>query len=790
MASTLTETGTLTPDRILFDIKSIGSPRISSDGRRITYIFSETERGTAMGRSHLWLMESDGTNQRQITQGGSSTSEPAWSPDDAAIAFVSNRGKGHAICVLPIDGGEARLLTAHARKPVGLEWSPDCSKITYTVEVDPENPDEADRDPGLPPAVRAIRRIDYKQDNRGYLNDVRHQVMVVDVESGERRQVSTDLKDHAYPQWSPDGLKLAAKISLRNGMNSILGVYDVESGDRTTIGWEDGGIGTWRWSRDGSFILFNGSETSSPHSEFFRYDVATGETRQLTSDLPFSPESGRPTISGPSQPVWLDDATALVHGTSAGASGLWTVNAETGEITEVARWDATHAGLSVDASGTTIVQGQNDTTGSGRLVRVDRNTGETTVLLDPNADLFAEAPSAQVEKITVTRDGWDIDAWVHKPADFDENGSYPIILDVHGGPHGNHGFTFNAGAQILASHGYIVIAPNPRGSGTYGKAFGEAVHGDWGGEDWLDLLAVLDTVLENPWADAGRVHDIVGDRPDRPLQGRRLRRAGVQPGVVLWHQRHWPCLRRQPVGQLPARAKGRRVHGGALAVEAHPQGSHADPDRPWRGGRPLPDRPGRGDVRRTAQGRRRDRIRPLPGRLAHDAPQRPGPAPHRLLQPYSRLVREAHRIDNERAGRCAGPFPCAPVRVRPIRSAHDVLRHCRGPAHYRPRVGRHAPHATHDRLRPTGDNRSPACPTEMIRSRKTRHVRRAPDNVRYTRARCVSLNPSGYFRPYPSIRSNPICASQTSATCVATSTSATTPTIPSARASAVVWARL
>jgi dipeptidyl aminopeptidase/acylaminoacyl peptidase len=504
MASTLTETGKLTPDRILFDMKGVGSPRISRDGSRIAYIFSETERGTAKGRSHLWLMDADGGNQRQLTQGGSSTSEPVWSPDDSAIAFVSNRGKGHAICVLPIDGGEARVITTHARKPSGLEWSPDGAKIAYTVEVDPENPDEADRDPGLPPAVRAIRRIDYKQDNRGYLNDVRHQVMVVDVESGERRQISTDLKDHNYPQWSPDGTKLAAKISLRNGMNSTLGVYDVESGERIIIGWEDGGIGTWRWSGDGAFILFNGSETSSPHSEFFRYDVASGETRQLTSDLPFSPESGRPTISGPAQPVWLDDATALVHGTSAGAGGLWTVNAESGDVAEIARWDATHAGLSVDASGATVVQGQNDTTGSGRLVRVDRATGDVTVLLDPNADLFAEAPSAQVEKITVTRDGWDIDAWVHKPADFDENGSYPVILDVHGGPHGNHGFTFNAGAQILASHGYIVVAPNPRGSGTYGKEFGEAVHGDWGGEDWLDLLAVLDNVLENPWADADR----------------------------------------------------------------------------------------------------------------------------------------------------------------------------------------------------------------------------------------------------------------------------------------------
>ena len=81
---------------------------------------------------------------------------------------------------------------------------------------------------------------------------------------------------------------------------------------------------------------------------------------------------------------------------------------------------------------------------------------------------------------------------------------YPVVLDVHGGPHGNHGFAWNAGAQLLAAAGNIVVAPNPRGSGTYGRKFAEKVWGDWGGEDWLDILAVLDNVLERDYADANR----------------------------------------------------------------------------------------------------------------------------------------------------------------------------------------------------------------------------------------------------------------------------------------------
>lgn len=505
MATATTEQARLTPDRIVFDLKNAGTPRISHDGTRIAYVLGGTERGSAKSVSHLWTMNADGSNQRQLTQEGTSTSDPVWSPDDASIAFVSNRGGKSAICVLPLDGGEARVVTSHAQRPSALAWSPDGKSIAYTVPVDPENPDEAERDKDAPPAVRVIRRIDYKQDNRGYLNDVRHQVMVVDIASGERRQISTEMKDHSFPQWSPDGKTIAAKISDKNGMHSVLGLFPVDGGDVTTVGWgEDGGIGTFAWSRDGSFILFSGYPENSPQHEYYRYDVASGEIRQLTDDLDFSPEAGFPTISGPAQPFWLDDTTALVHALKEGASGLWTINAETGERNNVVHWNATHAGLSVDDAGKTIVQGRADTNGPGKIIRADMDPGATTVLLDPNEAFFAESPAAQVEKITIDRDGWKIDAWISKPADFDPSQQYPVVVDVHGGPHGNAGFAFNIGDQILASNGYVVISPNPRGSGTYGREFGEAVRGDWGGEDWKDILAVLDHVLAEPWADETR----------------------------------------------------------------------------------------------------------------------------------------------------------------------------------------------------------------------------------------------------------------------------------------------
>jgi dipeptidyl aminopeptidase/acylaminoacyl peptidase len=158
----------------------------------------------------------------------------------------------------------------------------------------------------------------------------------------------------------------------------------------------------------------------------------------------------------------------------------------------------------VDDAGNRVVQGRSDLTGTGQTVLFDRESSETRVVVDPNACFFAEAPAAICEPFRIDRDGWTIDAWLYKPADFDASKQYPLVLDVHGGPHGSYGYSFNIGAQVLAANGILVVASNPRGSGTYGRVFCEAVRGDWGGEDWKDLQAVVDEVQARPYVDAGR----------------------------------------------------------------------------------------------------------------------------------------------------------------------------------------------------------------------------------------------------------------------------------------------
>ena len=120
-------------------------------------------------------------------------------------------------------------------------------------------------------------------------------------------------------------LPRAELFAVRNDLTENLKLNEPLLGDPLTFRFAQ-----FAWSKDGSFILFSGYPENSPQHEYYRYDVASGDIRQLTDDLDFSPEAGFPTISGPSQPFWMDDTTALVHGIRQGMSGLWTINAETG----------------------------------------------------------------------------------------------------------------------------------------------------------------------------------------------------------------------------------------------------------------------------------------------------------------------------------------------------------------------------------------------------------------------------------------------------------------------------
>ncbi|MDQ3654908.1 MAG: S9 family peptidase [Chloroflexota bacterium] len=500
---------TLTPDRLVYELALAADPQIDPDGGRIIYSYSVIDRETKKANTQLWITNLDGKNRRQLTFNGSRNSGARWSPDGGQIAFVSDRigDKQQGIFIIPADGGEARQILASHQPLSGLAWSPDGATIACTSSYDPENPDGTPPSPDDAPRVRVTRRLDYKQDTRGdgYLGDHRVQIFVVDVASGESRRLTTELVDHHAPAWSPDGSRIAVQIGRDNGMHSQLALIDVAGGAVEMVGPSTGVIGSWAWSPTGDRLMLTGEPSRTWQNDVFVYDVGPKRLRRITEDLQPFPGTGFPGLLPPPQPVWLDAATVLFTGIRSGASGLYIINLDSGAVELIHADQATLAGLSTDRANRYVVQSYSNLETTGAIHLFDRESATGRIIVAPNRGVLTESPAASWERIEIVRDPYTIEAWLLFPPGFDPSRTYPLVLDIHGGPNSFYGYNFNGVQQALAGAGYIVVFSNPRGSGSYGRRFTSQVTNDWGGEDYHDLMAVVDAALERPYVDPDRL---------------------------------------------------------------------------------------------------------------------------------------------------------------------------------------------------------------------------------------------------------------------------------------------
>jgi dipeptidyl aminopeptidase/acylaminoacyl peptidase len=478
-------------ETILYGLSLAGNPQISPDGARIAYERTSGKRGDKYPVTQLWVCDIDGANHRQLTWDGLGSSAPSWSPDGSWLAFVKKLEAGNALCLLPMtQGGDTREIVQHRSGISDLCWAPDGGGIAYLSLFDPANPDESPDEP----IVRVVRQIEYKRDGLGLINEARPHVFVADIASGERRRVTEGVYFHADHAWSPDGTRLAVSAG-GDGFTGRLRVLELESGNEIWGPDLAGSVANIAWSPDGREIAFSAELGHTAQPEIFLFDVVRQTARQLTTDLRVLPDAA---------PVWLDGQTLLLAGVERGGGGLYTLDTETGEIITSQHQESSRTGLSVDAAGRFAVQASSSLEHVGEINVYDIQSGSSNLVSAFSAPVLSETPMADWERFDVRRSGLTIEAWLLKPADFDPAKRYPVLIHVHGGPQGHYGYRFHQEMQLLATHGFLVVYANPRGSDSYGRHFTDLVIGDWGGEDYYDLMAALDAVLERPYADAER----------------------------------------------------------------------------------------------------------------------------------------------------------------------------------------------------------------------------------------------------------------------------------------------
>jgi dipeptidyl aminopeptidase/acylaminoacyl peptidase len=500
----------------LYLLRVVGDPQLSPDEKTVAYVVARHDRDADEVQSAIWVAPVDGSSPPRPFTGGTADHSPRWSPDGATLLFVGKRGDKAQLHLAPLAGGEARPLTTTDHGASQPAWSPDGTAVAFVARVGPPDPGP-DASPADKRRPRVVTSLKWRLDGVGNHDGRRAHVFVVDVASGATRQVTTGDWDDDTPVWSPDGAHLAFVSDRRKQrhdeqLRSDLWVVAAGGGRARRVTRGKGAVALPTWSPDGRRIAFIGGEHGddfwSKSAHLMVADAAaTNATPQTVADgfarlgVPEGPALAWSAGGDGLDAVRIERGTGVVRrfgldGSSRGVLtgdrrvGAFTFTKDERRIVFVATWVGEPSEIYV------------------ATLRRDGRVSNERRVTDANNELRSTVALAGARRITSTApDGTESESFVVVPP-AGGRAKPPLVLDVHGGPHGWHPGTFTttwAITQTLAGAGNAVLLCNPRGSSGYGDAFLGACVQDWGGGDYDDLMAAVDRVVADRVADPERL---------------------------------------------------------------------------------------------------------------------------------------------------------------------------------------------------------------------------------------------------------------------------------------------
>ncbi|GAA1398402.1 serine hydrolase [Catellatospora coxensis] len=486
-------------------------PALSPDGGSILYVLRTADAEADRNRHAIWRVGTRTGEAEQLTR-GDADSAPAWSPDGTRIAFLRAQDGPAQLWLLPVAGGEPTRLTTLPMGAGAPVWSPDGTRIAFGAAVDAHAADGEDD------AARAERakapivanRLDYQADGAGLLRTMRKHLHVLDVATGQVRQVTRGDWHAGDPSWSPDGTRLAfaaatapdADLRVRVPVH-VVGLADPAAAPRQ-VALADGVAGPVGWTPDGQHLLVVGGVAGPVgHARLLRLPLDGGPVVDLAGALDRNVMAGGPGYPGAVPRLVDGGRTVLFCVRDRGCTHLYAVDADGGTPRPV----VAEAGLNVSGmtvAGDTAAVVLGTLTSYGEIVTVDPATGTRDVRTSHGTDL--SGLYAREEREFTVSDGTVVHGWlVRDPA---VTGPRPLLLDIHGGPHN----AWNGAAdeihlyhQELAARGWTVLLLNPRASDGYGESFFNAAIGAWGDGDAKDFLEPIDQLVAEGLADPARL---------------------------------------------------------------------------------------------------------------------------------------------------------------------------------------------------------------------------------------------------------------------------------------------
>jgi len=501
-----------------WEIRTVADPQITKDGKSVVYVLNWNDKMVDQKFSNLWIVSSDGKDNRPLTTGSFKDSSPRLSPDGSRLAYLSNRSGKMQIHVRWLDTGQEAQITDLERAPSNIEWSPDGKWIGYTARVPAKN-DFSIRLPEKPAAAKwqdppiVITQLRWTADGQGILQPGYTHIFVVPATGGTPRQITSGDYNHGAGAggqgggfaWSADGKWIYAAANRIPDAE-----YSLEGGDLYAFSVDDGTVKqlTNRKGPDtdpvpgpgGKKIAYLGHDwkfQSYTVSHLYLMDADGSNPKNLTASLDRDVRAPHWSWDGKTIYFLVDD-----HGTTQ----LYAVDVESDTVKQVST--GTHQ-LGVGGSGFTLA--------NNAMVATTRSTPDSpadvvvlpayrqappTRLTAVNDSLMSQYQLGALEEMTFDSfDGRNMQGWIIKPPGFDPSKKYAFILDIHGGPHAMYGVGFQHEMQIQAARGYVVLYMNPRGSTGYGEEFGNIIHTHYPGDDYKDLMIGVDKMIEKGYVD-------------------------------------------------------------------------------------------------------------------------------------------------------------------------------------------------------------------------------------------------------------------------------------------------
>ncbi len=537
----------------VFDLEWVEDPQISPDGEHVVYVRRGMDVMEDRRTSSLWLMDTDGSDHVKLTDRAANESSPRWSPDGSKIAFVSSDDPhGAEVYVHWLDKNKTARLTQLEHSPSGLSWSPDGRRIAFSARVAADapqlvSPPDAPEGAEWADPPRVETRLNHEADGVGVLDHGFDHLFVVSAEGGEARQVTSgDYHHSSRPAWTPDGERLIFSANRhddweRERRNSELYAVSVDDGDITPLTDRFGPDHTPSVSPDGETVAYLGYDDEVQTyqvTELYTMSVDGTNRQRIDTGLDRSISDVAWDADGEGFYVQYDDegTTMLAHVDRPGNS---TTIARNLGGTAIGR-PYGGGSFSVSDDGR-LAFNQTDPHHPAELAVTQPGTNETTQLTDLNGDLLDRRALGEVEEIRYasTKDDRSLHGWVVTPPNYDPNRSYPLLVEIHGGPISNYGPRFSAEVQLYAADGYVVFYPNARGSTSYGETFGNLLYNDFSGGEYQDIMDGVNRLVEDGTVSEDSLYvtgGSAGGTSSAWIVGKtdRFRAAAVQKPVTNW----------------------------------------------------------------------------------------------------------------------------------------------------------------------------------------------------------------------------------------------------------------